>query len=63
MKSVLKFIGAVALVAFLIPALFYTSLMLWGDWQGKKGDRDNINSNSVLKFTLFLNTLHNNKFI
>ncbi len=32
MKTTLKFIGAVVLVAVLIPALFYVSLMLWGDW-------------------------------
>lgn len=32
MKTVLKFVGAVVLVALLIPALFYASLMIWGDW-------------------------------
>lgn len=32
MKNFFKFIGALALIAVLIPSLFYVSLLLWGDW-------------------------------
>ncbi len=32
MKTALKFVGASVLIAVLILALFYVSLMLWGDW-------------------------------
>ncbi|QQR65083.1 signal peptide peptidase SppA [Candidatus Kaiserbacteria bacterium] len=30
--QVVKFVGAVVLVAILIPTIFYVSLLLWGDW-------------------------------
>jgi protease-4 len=32
MKTILKVVGLVALIAVLIPALFYISLNIWGDW-------------------------------
>ena len=32
MQTVLNFVGALVLVALLIPVLFYASLKIWGDW-------------------------------